>query len=237
MFEPVASWSLPGAPVMVSGWSARCSTRRPASCVNATRHAARRAAAAPATSRHYAWTDITYLLHRRQRQLGATTSSPGRQPDCARRRGATCAPRARRRRRRPRSGTRCRCFDDGPHDGQLGNVQPDGAASTPPRRTGTLPAVSWVVPERARSASTRRRRSAPGRRTSPGSSTRSCAARTGESTAIFLTWDDWGGFYDHVRPPSVDANGYGLRVPGLVISPYARRGLHRPPDAELRRLR
>jgi Phosphoesterase family len=45
-----------------------------------------------------------------------------------------------------------------------------------------------------------------------------------DSTAIFLTWDDWGGFYDHVKPPTVDGEGYGLRVPGLVISPYARRG-------------
>jgi phospholipase C len=45
-----------------------------------------------------------------------------------------------------------------------------------------------------------------------------------KSTAIFLSWDDWGGFYDHVRPPVVDGNGYGLRVPGLVISPYARHG-------------
>jgi phospholipase C len=44
------------------------------------------------------------------------------------------------------------------------------------------------------------------------------------STAIFLTWDDWGGFYDHVPPPTVDLNGYGLRVPGLVISPFARQG-------------
>ena len=44
------------------------------------------------------------------------------------------------------------------------------------------------------------------------------------STAIFLAWDDWGGFYDHVAPPRVDVNGYGLRVPGLVISPYARTG-------------
>src|SRR5438105_705492 len=44
------------------------------------------------------------------------------------------------------------------------------------------------------------------------------------STAIFLAWDDWGGFYDHVVPPTVDGQGYGLRVPGLVISPYARRG-------------
>jgi phospholipase C len=44
------------------------------------------------------------------------------------------------------------------------------------------------------------------------------------STAVFLAWDDWGGFYDHVVPPNVDENGYGLRVPGLVISPYARQG-------------
>jgi phospholipase C len=44
------------------------------------------------------------------------------------------------------------------------------------------------------------------------------------STAVFLTWDDWGGFYDHVPPPVVDRNGYGLRVPGLVISPYAKSG-------------
>ena len=44
------------------------------------------------------------------------------------------------------------------------------------------------------------------------------------STAIFLAWDDWGGFYDHVVPPKVDALGYGLRVPALVISPYAKQG-------------
>jgi phospholipase C len=44
------------------------------------------------------------------------------------------------------------------------------------------------------------------------------------STAIFLAWDDWGGFYDHVRPPVVDGEGYGLRVPALVISPYAKKG-------------
>jgi Phospholipase C len=44
------------------------------------------------------------------------------------------------------------------------------------------------------------------------------------STAIFLAWDDWGGFYDHVKPPVVDVNGYGLRVPGILISPYARQG-------------
>jgi hypothetical protein len=45
-----------------------------------------------------------------------------------------------------------------------------------------------------------------------------------KSSAIFLAWDDWGGFYDHVKPPVVDSSGYGLRVPSLVISPYAKRG-------------
>ena len=45
-----------------------------------------------------------------------------------------------------------------------------------------------------------------------------------DTTAIFLTWDDWGGFYDHVEPPRVDENGYGIRVPGILISPWARGG-------------
>ncbi len=44
------------------------------------------------------------------------------------------------------------------------------------------------------------------------------------SSAIFLSWDDWGGFYDHVQPPAVDENGYGFRVPALVTSPWAKPG-------------
>jgi len=44
-------------------------------------------------------------------------------------------------------------------------------------------------------------------------------------TAIFITWDEWGGFYDHVVPPKVDDLGLGIRVALIVISPYASRGL------------
>jgi phospholipase C len=45
------------------------------------------------------------------------------------------------------------------------------------------------------------------------------------STAIFVTWDEWGGTYDPVTPPKVDALGLGVRVPMLVISPWANRNM------------
>ena len=45
-----------------------------------------------------------------------------------------------------------------------------------------------------------------------------------KSTAIFISWDDWGGWYDHVDPPKMDAMGPGFRVPLLVVSPWAKHG-------------
>ena len=45
-----------------------------------------------------------------------------------------------------------------------------------------------------------------------------------QSSAIIITWDDYGGFYDNVPPPQVDAYGEGFRVPTLVISPWAKHG-------------
>jgi len=45
-----------------------------------------------------------------------------------------------------------------------------------------------------------------------------------EQTAVFLTWDEWGGLYDHVPPPDVDDLGLGFRVPMLVLSPFAKKG-------------
>ena len=44
------------------------------------------------------------------------------------------------------------------------------------------------------------------------------------STVVFVTWDDFGGFYDHVTPPQLDQFGLGPRVPLLIISPYAKKG-------------
>ncbi len=45
-----------------------------------------------------------------------------------------------------------------------------------------------------------------------------------KSSAFLITYDDWGGWYDHVPPPKIDNRGYGFRVPSLLISPYARKG-------------
>ena len=44
------------------------------------------------------------------------------------------------------------------------------------------------------------------------------------STAIFIMWDDWGGWYDHVPPPTESVDGLGIRVPLIVVSAYARNG-------------
>jgi phospholipase C len=90
-------------------------------------------------------------------------------------------------------------------------------------KAGTLPAVSWIDPTGSVSEH-------PPALVTAGqtyvTNLVNAAMRGPEwrSTAIFLAWDDWGGFYDHVVPPTVDENGYGLRVPGIVISPYARHG-------------
>ena len=52
------------------------------------------------------------------------------------------------------------------------------------------------------------------------------------STAVFLTWDDWGGFYDHVAPPKVDENGYGLPGARHHDQPLRTERADRPPAAE-----
>ena len=57
-----------------------------------------------------------------------------------------------------------------------------------------------------------------------------------EHTAIFITWDEWGGFYDHVMPPVLDDFGLGFRVPLLTISPVrAPRRDRRASSASSRR--
>jgi phospholipase C len=105
---------------------------------------------------------------------------------------------------------------------QLDNIQ-SMVAFDRAVRDGTLPAVSWVIPNGAVSEHPRSKVS-DGQAHVTRIVNSIMESDLWESTAIFVSWDDWGGFYDHVPPPVVDVNGYGIRVPGLVISPYAKRG-------------
>jgi len=94
---------------------------------------------------------------------------------------------------------------------------------------GTLPAVSWVVADDVNSDH-------PGDASDTGPSwVASIVNAVGESkywrsTAVIVVWDDWGGFYDHVRPPFFDRwGGLGFRVPMLVVSAYSREGSQKHP--------
>src|SRR3954452_17202336 len=105
---------------------------------------------------------------------------------------------------------------------QLGNIQRLSSFYTAAQQ-GTLPAVSWVTPNGEVSEHPPGLVSA-GQSYVTGLINAIMQGPDWSSTAIFLTWDDWGGFYDHMVPPTIDKNGYGMRVPGLLISPYAKKG-------------
>jgi len=161
------------------------------------------------------------LLHRNNVSWGYYVVT-GTEPDCRNDAAMSCAP-VRQNAKTPGIWNPLPYFDTVRQDGQLGNVQTvekfySAAAA------GTLPAVSWIVPSQPVSEHPP---ATPRAGQAYVTSLVNAVMRSPdwESTAVFLTGDDWGGFYDHVVPPKVDVNGYGLRVPGLVISPYAKRGV------------
>ncbi len=221
MFEPNSSWSLPAHLFLVSEWSALClRPRDPSSCSsNIEAPGLPRDIGPPHAAPDYAWTDLTYLLYRRHVSWGYYIKK-GPEPDCETgQMFCTYQPQSS---RTPGIWNPLPSFDTVRQDRQLGNIR-DTSAFYAALRSGRLPAVSWVIPSGVVSEH-------------PTSSIKAGQAyvtslinaigrsRDWSSTAIFLAWDDWGGFYDHVKPPAVDINGYGFRVPGIVISPYARRG-------------
>ncbi|MEO8475873.1 MAG: alkaline phosphatase family protein [Actinomycetota bacterium] len=214
MFAPVDSWTLPAHLALVSGWSAICSD--PADGMSCTSGEPEHWWDVPAgRGAPYAWADITWLLNQHGVSWryyvgeGSCTSRPcpeDRPP------GVTVPA------QNPLPG-----FGTIEASGQIGRVTSntryfDAAAA------GSLPAVSWVMP-------TLNRGEHPPDAIENGQAwvTRVVnAAMQGPDwnrTAVFLVWDDWGGFYDHVPPIRIDQNGYGIRVPGILISPWADRGL------------
>jgi phospholipase C len=97
---------------------------------------------------------------------------------------------------------------------------------------GTLPAVSWIVPDFQDSEHIPAP-AAQGMWYVTRLVNAVMRSRYWADSVIFITWDDYGGFYDHVPPPQMDAYGYGPRVPLLVISPYAKPGYVTHQQADL----
>ena len=210
MYESVHSWSFPSHLYLVSGWAATCAqASNPQSCTSAVDPKDTTAS----NPTPFAWTDLTYLLH----QHGVSWAwylDSGASPAGSYQGGAGGGV--------PKIWNVLPGFDDVQTDGQSGNIQPQADFFTA-AQTGRLPAVSWLLPDPADSEH-------PPALVSQGESyvtnivNAVMRSPDWDSTAIFLTWDDWGGFYDQVVPPTVDSLGYGIRVPGLVISPYAKQG-------------
>jgi phospholipase C len=207
MYEAPGSWSLPSHLYQMSGWSAKCRrTGVPMSCFGTNMPPER----LPSRPTPFAWTDITWLLHRHHVSWsyylnGGAVTLTGGNPT-----GVSVH-------FNPLPG-----FTDVHRNGQLGSIRPLKVFYRQ-ARAGTLPKVSWIAPNFRNSEH------------GPALVSTGMAYVTRlinvimrgpnwKSCAIFVTWDDWGGFYDHVRPPRVDRQGYGFRVPGLVISPYAKHG-------------
>jgi phospholipase C len=218
LFAPADSWTLPAHLFLVSAWAARCTDPYdPMSCssdlaLSEEAQLQQQGQKAPI----WAWTDITYLLHEQGVSWAYYVGDDTCAFECVKTNG---------KKRTVTQQNPLPWFTTVRENHQLGNVMThdqyfEAAA------TGDLPTVSWMMPY-------------TGVGEHPGSGEPIWkgerhvtqvvnAAMQGpdwNETAIFLTWDDWGGFYDHVVPPRVDDNGYGIRVPGLLISPWAKSGM------------
>lgn len=100
------------------------------------------------------------------------------------------------------------------------NVMPTDQFATD-AKNGALPAVCWLVTNVSEHPP---ESSCAGENWTVDTLNALMQGPDWSSTAVFLTWDDFGGFYDHVPPPTADVFGFGPRVPLLIISPFAKKG-------------
>jgi phospholipase C len=211
-FESVDSYSLPSHMYIWSGWAASCTNPTdPTSCHSNPQ--------VGLGTGQFPWTDISWVLNAHNVSwdwyVGNGTKICPSWPNCTPANASTATP--------PN-------WD--PVPGFL-DVQQAGQVQTNILHTsdflaaaanGTLPQVSWVVPGRIDSEHPGQALVGTGENYVTNLINTIGNGPDWNSTAIFLSWDDWGGFYDQVKPPQVDNMGFGFRVPAMVISPYAKQG-------------
>jgi phospholipase C len=230
LFEPVTDWSLSSHMYMTSAWSAACANRHdPMSCVSMLN-----LQTASTTQRDYAWSSLPDLLDAANVPWKYYISQ-GSEPDCED--GEfTCAPNPQAA-NVPSIWNPLLSFDSMQ---QKNNQQPGYLRNhiTPydqlylDIKNNALPAIAWVVPNQDESEH-------PPAGIQEGMEYTTALVNTvmqspyWNSTVIFIAWDDWGGFLDHEQPPISDyvqvngtsvPLGYGIRVPGLIISPWVIPG-------------
>ena len=211
-FAASTSWSTMQHLYLVSGWSAQCSIKGdPMSCVSSNDINLE-------TNPDFAWTDITWLLHAHGISWSyyfSSTSLFGPSND----EGDGEAP-------RPDNVIRMwnplPAFDDVRIDGEEANIKADKQFRAD-ATAGTLAAVSWVVPPFI-SSDHPSASIADSQKWVKGEIDSVMDGPDWQSTIILVTWDEFGGFYDHVIPPVIDGQGYGFRTPLIIVGPMVKKG-------------
>jgi len=224
MFEGMRSWSWPSHLELTSEWAAVCSDPDKASSCITNPNAGK-----PYPDTQLPWSNLFQLLDSRGVSWKYYVGN-GNEPDCEDDE-LTCAA-------QPQTAGVQSIWNPPPYFAwvkkkgaqYLQAHNPESGQFLTDVKNGTLPQVSWIIPDALDSEHP------------PGGVTRGMEYVTRmvnavmrshywKDTVIFVAWYDWGGFYDHVAPPDVDTNatetpiqGYGLRVPGLMISAYAKAG-------------
>jgi phospholipase C len=218
MFAPSTSFTGPQHLFMVSGWSAKCSVlNQPTSCKNGYQKNGN----VPGS---FAWTDITYLLHKAGVSWKYYVFS-GHSADVINP-AEDGGPRARYVEQNAQTANLFSPLPDFTtviQDNELGNIV-DGPTFYTDATNGTLPSVSWVVATDVLSEHPPQSVH-KGMQYVTGLVNAVMSSPNWSTTAIFIAWDDWGGFFDHVKPTKVDWAGYGIRVPSLVVSPWAKHNV------------
>lgn len=228
MFEGDRGWSLVAHLEMTSEWSAKCGNKVPRQ-LSKCESSQSPVPPHPNKPPQYPWVSLFQLMDINNVSWKYYLAN-GEEPDCEDDE-MTCMP-------QDQHGSVLGAWNPAPGFTWVAQQGPAYLAAHNPDvdqflldvKNGTLPQVSWIIPpvdlsEHPSSGVT------AGMEFVTSLVNAVMQSPYWANTAIFLSWDDFGGFYDHVMPPNVDFNkdhtqvqGYGLRVPGILISPYAKPG-------------